>query len=126
MTYYVRARDIGRGKPSSESRSDIYFLEVKAFNDEFVAAQSQAMAAGGQAQGVQDLAAAQKEIVVATWKLDSRGRRASRRRIGHRHQGARRGATRARAAGRQGGRQSTAGARAGRRGGVVAPRRSTK
>ena len=78
VTYYVRARDIGRGKPSSESRSDIYFLEVKAFNDEFVAAQSQALAAGAQAQGVQDLAAAQKEIVVATWKLDSRGRRASR------------------------------------------------
>jgi len=78
VSYFVRARDIGRGKPSSESRSDIYFLEVKAFNDEFVAAQSQAMAAGGQAQGVQDLAAAQKEIVVATWKLDSRGRRANR------------------------------------------------
>ena len=78
VTYYVRARDVGRGKPSSESRSDIYFLEVKAFNDEFVAAQSQAMAAGAQMQGVQDLAAAQKEIVVATWKLDSRGRRASR------------------------------------------------
>ncbi len=78
VTYYVRARDIGRGKPSSESRSDINFLEVKAFNDEFVAAQSQAMSAGAQAQGVQDLAATQKEIVVATWKLDSRGRRASR------------------------------------------------
>ena len=78
VTYYVRARDVGRGKPSSESRSDIYFLEVKAFNDEFVAAQSQAMSAGAQAQGVQDLAAAQKEIVVATWKIDSRGRRASR------------------------------------------------
>lgn len=76
VSYYVRARDVGRGKPSSESRSDIYFLEVKAFNDEFVAAQSQAMSAGGQAQGVQDLAAAQKELVVATWKLDSRGRRA--------------------------------------------------
>lgn len=78
VSYFVRASDIGRGKPSSESRSDIYFLEVKAFNDEFVAAQSQAMAAGGQTQGVQDLAAAQKEIVVATWKLDSRGRRANR------------------------------------------------
>ena len=76
VSYYVRARDVGRGKPSSESRSDIYFLEVKAFNDEFVAAQSQALSAGGQAQGVQDLAAAQKELVVATWKLDSRGRRA--------------------------------------------------
>lgn len=76
VSYYVRARDVGRGKPSSEARSDIYFLEVKAFNDEFVAAQSQAMSAGGQAQGVQDLAAAQKELVVATWKLDSRGRKA--------------------------------------------------
>lgn len=76
VTYFARARDVGRGKPSSESRSDMYFLEVKAFNEEFVAAQSQAMAAGAQSQGVQDLAAAQKEIVVATWKLDSRGRRA--------------------------------------------------
>ncbi len=74
--YYVRARDLGRGKPPSESRSDIYFLEIKAFDDEFVAAQSQALAAGGQSQGVQDLAAAQKELVVATWKIDSRGRRA--------------------------------------------------
>ncbi|MGE0360651.1 MAG: hypothetical protein AB7H93_13115 [Vicinamibacterales bacterium] len=76
VTYFVRARDIGRGKPPSESRSDMFFLEVKAFDDEFVAAQSQAMAAGAQSQGVQDLAAAQKEIVVATWKLDARGRRA--------------------------------------------------
>ncbi len=76
VTYFVRARDIGRGKPPAESRSDMFFLEVKAFDDEFVAAQSQAMAAGGQSQGVQDLAAAQKEIVVATWKLDARGRRA--------------------------------------------------
>ncbi len=77
VSYFVRARDVGRGKPPSETRSDMYFLEVKAFDDEFVAAQSQAMAAGGQAEGVQDLAAAQKEIVVATWKLDARGRRAS-------------------------------------------------
>jgi hypothetical protein len=76
VTYYVRARDLGRGKPPSETRSDMFFLEVKAFDDEFVAAQSQAMAAGGQSQGVQDLAAAQKEIVVATWKLDARGVRA--------------------------------------------------
>jgi len=76
VTYFVRARDVGRGKPPSESRSDMFFLEVKAFDDEFVAAQSQAMASGAQSQGVQDLAAAQKEIVVATWKLDARGRRA--------------------------------------------------
>ncbi len=76
VSYFVRARDVGRGKPPSETRSDMFFLEVKAFDDEFVAAQSQAMASGGQSQGVQDLAAAQKEIVVATWKLDARGRRA--------------------------------------------------
>ena len=29
-------------------------------------------------QQLQDLAAAQKEIIVATWKLDARGRRAAR------------------------------------------------
>ena len=42
ITYYARARDIPRGKRSTETRSDIFFLEVKPFNEEFVAAQSQA------------------------------------------------------------------------------------
>ena len=47
ITYYARARDVARGKQSSETRSDMFFLEVKPFNEEFVAAQSQAMGGGG-------------------------------------------------------------------------------
>lgn len=71
ITYYARARDIARGKQSSESRSDIFFLEVRPFNEEFTAAQSQAMFSSGSA-GAADLLDAQKEIIVATWKVQRR------------------------------------------------------
>ncbi len=74
VTYYARARDVSRGKRSSEARSDIFFLEVKPFEEEFVAAQSQAMSGGGGATPIDDLAQTQKEIIVATWKLDRRSR----------------------------------------------------
>lgn len=75
VSYYVRARDLARGKPSSESRSDIFFLEVRPFAEEFTLAQSQAAMGGGQAsRQLDDLVAAQKQIVAATWKLDRRSR----------------------------------------------------
>ena len=44
VSYYARARDIGRGKRSTEARSDIFFLEIKPTAQEFTAAQSSAMA----------------------------------------------------------------------------------
>jgi hypothetical protein len=69
VTFYARARDIGRGKRSTESRSDIFFLEVTPFVDEFALAQSQAMAGG---QSGEDLVRLQKEIIIGTWKLDRR------------------------------------------------------
>jgi hypothetical protein len=72
VTYYARARDVGRGKRSTESRSDIFFLEVKPFEAEFVSAQSSAMMGGGGDQAVDDLANAQKEIIIATWKVERR------------------------------------------------------
>ena len=75
VSYYVRARDLPRGKRASESRSDIFFLEVKPFEEEFTLAQTQAaMGGGGNNPQLDDLVAAQKEIVVATWKLDRRSR----------------------------------------------------
>jgi hypothetical protein len=76
VTYYARARDVGQGRRGTEARSDIFFLEVKPFEEEFVAAQSQAMSMQGGGPGLQDLAEAQKEIIAATWKLDARARRA--------------------------------------------------
>jgi hypothetical protein len=78
VTYYARARDVGRGRRGTETRSDIFFLEVKPFEEAFVAAQSQAMGMQGGPQ-LQELAEAQKEIIAATWKLDARARRAGAR-----------------------------------------------
>jgi len=72
VSYYARARDIGRGKRSTEARSDIFFLEIKPTAQEFTAAQSSAMAGGGGGGEMDDLVAAQKDVVSATWKLERR------------------------------------------------------
>jgi hypothetical protein len=73
ITGYALARDVARGKRSTETRSDIFFLEVKPFNEEFVSAQSQAMGGGGAAANqIESLIAAQKEIINATWNLERR------------------------------------------------------
>ena len=71
ISFYARARDVGRGKRPTESRSDIFFLEVTPFVDEFAMAQSQAMA-GAAGQQVDDLVKQQKDIIVGTWKLQRR------------------------------------------------------
>lgn len=71
VTYYARARDVGRGKRSTEATSDIFFLEVKPFNSEFVAAESQA-GAGGSDQQIESLIQAQKEIISSTWNIERR------------------------------------------------------
>jgi hypothetical protein len=45
---------------------------VRPFNEEFEAAQSQAGMSGGAGGGFDDLAKLQKDIIVATWRLDRR------------------------------------------------------
>ena len=47
VTYYARVRDVARGRRATEARSDIFFLEVKPFEEEFAAAQSQAGGGSG-------------------------------------------------------------------------------
>ena len=42
IAYYARARDVPRAKQSTLARSEIFFLEVKPFNEEYSLAQSQA------------------------------------------------------------------------------------
>ena len=74
VSYYVRAWDIRRGTKSSETRSDIFFLEVRPYEQEFSLAQSQSMAGSGYSGAIDELVNAQKQIVVATWKLDRRAR----------------------------------------------------
>ena len=78
VTYYARARDVSRGTRSTEARSDIFFLEVTPFDEEFVAAQSQGGGAAGD-EAMDDLVQAQKDIITATWKLDSRARQSGAR-----------------------------------------------
>jgi hypothetical protein len=72
ITYYARARDIGRGRRASVARSDMFFLEVKPFGEEFVEAQSQAMGGGRAEAQLESLIAAQKEIINATWNIERR------------------------------------------------------
>ena len=73
IAYYARARDVARGAPATLAQSDIFFLEVKPFAEEFVQAQSQA-GGGGSAQQIESLIAAQKEIISATWNIERRSR----------------------------------------------------
>jgi hypothetical protein len=73
----VRARDLTRGTRPNEARSDIFFLEVKPYEQEFSLAQSQASAGSGGGRGsIDELVSAQKEIIVATFKLDRRAQAA--------------------------------------------------
>ncbi len=69
ITYFARVRDAGRGGVSTEARSDLYFLEIRPFDNAFEEALSQG-GLGPQAAEIGRLAALQKQIVVATWRLD--------------------------------------------------------
>ena len=72
IAYYARAWDVGRGKRPTRAQSDIFFLEVKPFSEEFVMAQSQAGGGGAQGAQLEALVAAQKEIISATWNIERR------------------------------------------------------
>lgn len=77
LSYYIRARDVARGRRSTEASSDIFFLEIKHFEEEFTLAQSQAAMGGGASNPqLDELVSAQKEVIVATWKLDRRSSKA--------------------------------------------------
>jgi hypothetical protein len=74
IAYYARASDVGRGKRSTEATSDMFFLEVKPFNEEFVSAESQA--SGGSDTQVDSLIQGQKEIIASTWNVERRSQAA--------------------------------------------------
>ena len=69
ISYYARVRDTNTSSEANEIRSDIYFLQVRPFDQEFEEAQSQSLSARDAGE-VGNLAEVQKEIIVATWKLD--------------------------------------------------------
>ena len=70
ISYYVRAGDANPARVR-ETRSAVHFLEVRPFEREFEDAPSQS-SLSLDAGTVGQLAAAQKEIVAATWRLDGR------------------------------------------------------
>ncbi|HEX9365642.1 MAG TPA: hypothetical protein VF921_03385 [Vicinamibacterales bacterium] len=72
IAYYARARDVPRAKQSTLTRSEIFFLEVRPFNEEYTLAQSQAGMSASSAQQVEGLISSQKEIISATWNLERR------------------------------------------------------
>lgn len=74
VSYYARVRDVGRGAQGREARSEMFFVEVTPFDQEFMRAQSQAGAGAGGGAGLEALIAAQKDIINATWNLDRRAR----------------------------------------------------
>ncbi len=87
VSYYVRARDLTRGTRPNEARSDIFFLEVKPYEQEFALAQSQGNMPGGNQSGIDDLVAAQKESRRRHLEAGSPGASRQRRQVGAGHQG---------------------------------------
>ena len=70
ISYYLRAGDANPARVG-DTRSDIYFLEVRPFEREFEDAPSQS-SLSMDAGTIGQLAAVQKEIIAATWRLDGR------------------------------------------------------
>ena len=69
ISYYVRALDTNTGTGAGYVRSDLYFLEVRPFDREFEEAQSQ-LTSGREAGEIEDLAEVEKQIIIATWRVD--------------------------------------------------------
>ncbi|HEY2435441.1 MAG TPA: DUF4175 family protein [Vicinamibacterales bacterium] len=72
IAYYARAWDVPRAKPSTMATSEIFFLEVQPFNEEYSLAVSQSAMQAAIATQLEGLISAQKEIISATWNLERR------------------------------------------------------
>lgn len=78
LTYYIWADDLGPDGQVRRTSSDMYFAEVRPFEEIFREGQqppsneSQQNAAGGQPSQTEKLAELQKQIINATWKLQRR------------------------------------------------------
>ena len=73
LSYYARATDRNLAQTNKDIKSDLYFVQIRAFSRDFRAAQSQAGggggAGGGGAADPRALSEAQKEIVSGTFNV---------------------------------------------------------
>jgi hypothetical protein len=72
IAYYARAWDVPRAKASTMTESELFFLEVRPFNEEYSLAQSQAAMQAATGTQLEGLISSQKEIISATWNLERR------------------------------------------------------
>ena len=72
VSYYARATDRNLAQQNKDIKSDLYFVQIRAFSRDFRAAQSQGGGGGGGGGGGADpraLSEAQKEIVSGTFNV---------------------------------------------------------
>ena len=71
LSYYARATDRNLAQQDKDIKSDLYFVQIRAFSRDFRAAQSQAGGGGGGGGGADPraLSEAQKEIVSGTFNV---------------------------------------------------------
>jgi hypothetical protein len=69
ISYYGRASDNNSVSGAGTSSSDIYFIEVRPFEQKYTQSQAGQMPGGGGESGAENLSRQQKEIISATFKL---------------------------------------------------------
>ncbi|HEY1172636.1 MAG TPA: hypothetical protein VGH19_14805 [Verrucomicrobiae bacterium] len=72
VSYFVWADDFGPDGNLRRNYSDIYFAEVRAFDEIFREGQSNDEEGGGGGSSAEALGNLQKQIVIATWKVQRR------------------------------------------------------
>ena len=69
VSYYAKAYDGGNATRPAASSSDIYFVEIRPFQQNYKQNQQQSMPGSGESEGQEALSRQQKQIISATFKL---------------------------------------------------------
>lgn len=69
ISYYAKTRDGNNATGPATSSSDIYFIQIRPFEQNYTESQQQPMPGSGENEGQEALGRQQKEIISATFKL---------------------------------------------------------